>query len=101
MRSRLELHKLLKEVIESDNVYFQPPPATKMKFPCLVYERVVINTRYANNHPYQHGVVYQLTYIDRDPDSPIVMKLADLPQCAWERVYKANEMYHNVLRITY
>lgn len=101
MASRLKLHELLKEVIGSNNVYFQPPPAIKLKFPCLVYEIRVIDTKYANNRPYQHNVVYQLTYIDRDPDSPIVMKLADLPQTSWERVYKANEMYHNVLRITY
>lgn len=101
MGSRVELHEELKEVLGSDNVYFQPPSSMKMKFPCIVYERVRINTQYANNNPYQHYVVYQVTYIDKYPDSDIPMKLADMHQSAFERAYKANEMYHTVFRLTY
>lgn len=101
MASRLKLQSLLEEVIDSRNVYFQPPSSLKMKFPCIVYERVRISTMYADDKPYQHNEVYQVTYIDRDPDSLIPMKLADLPFCIHERVFKANEMYHNVFRITY
>lgn len=101
MDSRLELHELLKSVLGSNNVYFQPPSAIKMKFPCIVYERVTILTNYADNAPYNHNKVYQVTYIDEDPESDIPDKLADLPRCAYERVYKANELYHNIFRITY
>ena len=101
MGSRVELHEMLKSILGTNSVYFQPPSSIKMNFPCIVYERVNINTQYADNDPYQHYLVYQVTYIDKNPDSDIPMKLADVHQCAFERVYKANEMYHNVFRITY
>lgn len=101
MSSRLDLQKELEELIGSRNVYFQPPPNFKMKYPCIVYERVRINTDFADNNPYKLDNVYQITYIDSDPDSEIPTKLALRHQCAFERDYKANELYHNVFRQVY
>ena len=64
MGSRLKLHEMLKDLLGSNNVYFQPPPSLMMKYPCIVYERVRINTKFADNIPYQLNKPYQLTYID-------------------------------------
>lgn len=101
MSSRLNLQKELEELIGSRNVYFQPPPSFKMKYPCIVYSRVRINTDFADNNPYKLDNVYQITYIDSDPDSEIPTKLAQRHQCVYERDYKVNELYHNVFRQVY
>lgn len=100
MGNRLDLSKMLHDVLGSDNVYFQPPPSLKMKFPCIVYERVRINTRFADNKPYKLTDSYQLTYIDTNPDSDIPKKLAELPMCIFERFYVNDNKYYNVFRIT-
>ena len=100
MGSRVDLSKVLHEVLGNDNVYFQPPPSLKMKYPCIVYERVRINTRFADNKPYKLTDSYQLTYIDNNPDSPMPKKLAELPMCIFERHYVSDNLYHDVFRIS-
>lgn len=37
MASRLNLQTFLEEILESRNVYFQPPESVKMKYPAIVY----------------------------------------------------------------
>lgn len=101
MGSRLKLQEELENLLGTRNVYFQPPPSLKMKFPCIVYERVRINTRFANNNPYHLHNVYQVTYIDNNPDSEMPKHLSELHMCVFERMYVSDNMYHNVFRITY
>ena len=50
-RKRTDLHEILKEILGSDNVYFQPPESYKMEYPCIVYERSALTTRFADNNP--------------------------------------------------
>ena len=100
MGSRVDLSKVLHEVLGNNNVYFQPPPSLKMKYPCIVYERVRINTRFADNKPYKLTDSYQLTYIDKNPDSLIPHKIAELPMCIFERHYVNDNLYHDVFRIS-
>ena len=38
MAPRLDLQKLLVELLGSDNVYFQPPPSVQMNYPAIVYK---------------------------------------------------------------
>lgn len=54
------------------NVYFQPPESVKMKYPCIVYHRATGDTQFANNIPYVRRPQYEVTMIDKDPDSPII-----------------------------
>lgn len=100
MEKRLKIDAVLREILGSGNVYFQPPPSLKMNFPCITYERVRINTRFADNYPYHLYDVYQVTHIDIDPDSDIPDKLSKLPQCVFERFYINDNKYYNVFRIT-
>ena len=101
MGSRLDFHNMLKEKLGLENVYFQPPPSIMMKYPCIVYERVRINTRFADNIPYQLNKPYQLTYIDEDADTTLPDKIAELPMCVFERVYVRDNLYHYSFRINY
>jgi hypothetical protein len=99
MAPRLELQALLEVILESRNVYFQPPPDFQMQYPCIVYERTRLETEFADNVPYSHKVGYQITVIDPNPDSDIYKKVAQLPMCRYDRNFKANKLNHDVLNL--
>ena len=49
---RLALHKKLVDILGSTNVYYQEPPNTGMKYPCLLYSFNSIIVDKADNKPY-------------------------------------------------
>lgn len=97
MGLRLELHALLKTF--SDNVYFQPPANLRMVYPAIVYERDDIDTSFAGNLPYRHTKRYQVTVIDRDPDSDIPDKIAQLPLCSFSSHFVTDGLNHDVFAL--
>ena len=101
MGSRLKLQEELEKLLGTRNVYFQPPPSLKMKYPCIVYERARINTEYADNLPYKLDKVYYVTYIDSNPDSDTPIKLANFPMSAFQRHYVSENLYHDQYRIVF
>jgi hypothetical protein len=94
MRPRSELHTLLKTL--SENVYFQPPETVSMIYPCIVYERSNAATRFADDRPYLYDKRYQITVIDKNPDSSIPDQIAKLPQCVFNRHFRADNLNHDV-----
>lgn len=102
MRNRIELQSLLEETLGSRNVYFQPPETVKLNYPCIIYSRGVTGrTEFANDKPYQHRVRYSVIVIDKNPDSPILDKIASLPMCAFERHYTADNLNHDIYNLYY
>lgn len=99
MAPRPELHEILVTLLGSGNVYFQPPPTVMMKYPCVVYRRENMDIRHANDHPYKHKKRYQITVIDQNPDSVIPDKIAELPMCAYDRFYTADNLNHDVFQL--
>jgi len=97
--TRLELHDLLKTILGSDNVYFQPPPTIQMSYPCIIYSRDDIRIDQANNSPYKIVPRYSVIVIDRNPDSAIPGKLAKLPLCSYSRFYAANNLNHDSFKL--
>lgn len=95
-RPRSLLQTLLKEVLGSDNVYFQPPSNISMKYPAIVYQRDTGETRFADDLPYVRDIRYQVTVIDRNPDSVIPEKVATLPMTIFDRFFVADGLNHNV-----
>lgn len=101
-QKRTELHNILKEVLGSNNVYFQPPESKKLSYPCVIYARNYANTRYADNKTYSFTYRYQITYIDRDPYSDFAERLVQrLPMCIFDRHYTADNLNHEVLNLYY
>lgn len=96
MATRLELQVLLVSLLGSNNVYFQPPASIQMKYPCIVYKIDRLNTTYANNEPYNHTTRYQVTVIDRNPDSPIRDRVGALPMSSHERNFAVDQLNHDV-----
>lgn len=93
---RKELDAFLRETIQypSRKIYFQPPENQKISYPCLIYEFTGLNTRYADDRPYSQIPSWNLTYITRDPDDEMILKLAELPQCAMGRPFTSENLYH-------
>lgn len=101
MASRLDLHELLCSVLGTRNVYFQPPESVKMQYPCIVYKRSSVNTRFADNELYMRKKRYTVTVIDKNPDSEIPDKVASIPMCAFDRHFTSDNLNHDVFSIYY
>lgn len=98
-RPRSELQELLEGLLGSEFVYYQPPESIAMEYPCIVYTLDDVETDHANNAPYNHRKRYQITVMDRNPDSEIPWKVAMLPTAAFDRRYTADQLNHDVYRI--
>lgn len=98
---RLELHEILCGVLGSRNVYFQPPESIKMKYPAIVYTRYTIQNGYADNNVYNQSNAYQVTVIDKEPDSNIVEKISALPFCRFVRHFETDNLNHDVFYLYY
>lgn len=101
MSSRLDLQAVLKGVLGSRNVYFQPPSSVRMRYPAIVYSRKNIEKRSADDAPYRKLPSYELVLIDKNPDSEFVEKLLDLPYCSYDRHYESDNLNHDVFTIYY
>lgn len=101
MGTRLELHEVLCNIIGSRNVYYQPPESIKMNYPAIVYSRNDISNKYCDGIPYMQSVSYQVTVIDKDPDSTIVSDIAKLPYCRFNRHFTSDNLNHDVFTLYY
>ncbi len=101
MERRLQLHRILLEILGSENVYFQPPESTRMKYPCIVYQRNAADTKFADDKPYLKMKRYTVTVIDKDPDSKIPDKIAALPLCTFNRHYTVDNLNHDIYNLYY
>lgn len=99
MASRFELQAKLEKLLGSKNVYYQPPESLKMNYPAIVYSKSRIDTRKANNSTYSRNTRYDITVIDKLPDNPVIDKLMELPYCSYDRLYKADNLNHDVLTL--
>jgi hypothetical protein len=94
---RLSLHEVLLELTE--HVYFQAPPTYKMQFPCILYSRDGTSAQHADNELYRHAKRYQVTVIDRDPDSELAEQVEALQWCSFERRFAADDLNHYVFTL--
>lgn len=96
MGRRLELHEMLCEALGSRNVYYQPPASKVMEYPCIRYSLYDIDNGFADNKVYLQDIAYQITVIDRDPDSEIVERVSRIPCIRFNRSYQADNLNHTV-----
>jgi hypothetical protein len=98
---RLELHEILLGLLNSLEVYFQPPATVSMKYPCIIYQRSGAETTHADDQPYNSRIAYQVMVVDPDPDSDIPGLVARLPLCRFDRHYTVDNLNHDVFTIYY
>ena len=101
MATRVDLQNVLEELLGSRSVYYQPPESLKMSYPAIVYSRKTIDNSYANNSVYKQNYAYEITVIDKNPDSEIVNKISKLPTCRFDRHFKSDNLNHDVFTLYY
>lgn len=101
MNSRLELQTLLESILGSRNVYYNPPATILMRYPAIVYSRSDIKNFFAGNTVYSQNHVYEVTVIDKDPDSLIVERVSKLPTVRFDRHFESDNLNHDVFKIFY
>ena len=101
MASRTDLQVTLERILGSRNVYYQPPASVIISYPAIVYSRKRIDNRYANNGVYSQSRCYEVTVIDKNPDSTIVDRLSKIPTCRHDRNFKSDNLNHDVFTIYY
>jgi len=95
MGTRLELDSLIRQILGSNNVYFQPPESVKLKYPCVIYHRDDGRPEYADDGMYKFTKSYTVTVIDANPDSEIPDRFREsLPYCRPGRWYAADNLNH-------
>lgn len=101
MNRRLELHKLLCDTLKSNNVYYQPPESVKIKYPAIIYYKSDIDNTFANNNVYNQKTLYEVTVIDKNPDSEVVKNVSNIKTCRYNRHYTSDNLNHDVFLIYY
>lgn len=99
MPNRLDLQATLEEILGSREVYFQPPATVHMNYPAIVYSRKRIGNAHANNGVYKQDHCYELTVVDKNPDSEIVGRVSKLPLCSFDHHYKKDNLNHDVFTL--
>lgn len=101
MDRRVRLHEVLCGILDSRNVYYQPPNGLMMRYPAIVYKREEIKTDFADGGVYRKDIGYMVTVIDKNPDSEIVKRMSELRFCRFVRHYTADNLNHDVFIIYY
>ena len=101
MDSRPNLQAKLEEILGNKNVYFQPPESLKLNFLAIVYKRSNIRNNFAGDSVYTQSYFYEITVIDKRPDSKISRSLSLLPKIKFDRSFTSDNLYHDVFTIYY
>jgi len=70
-----------------------------MQFPCILYSRSGSRSLHADNQPYSRTKQYQVTVIDRNPDSDLPDKVEALPLTTFDRHFAADGLHHYVFNL--
>lgn len=101
MQDRLALSAILRTLLDSNNVYYQPPESLKMEYPAIRYSKSSYDTRYANDGKYFKKPRWELIVISKTPDHPVIDKLLELQYCSYDRHYVMENLHHDVLTLFY
>lgn len=101
MHSRTDLREILYSIAGKDNVYYQPPSNTRMTYPCIRYKRSKIQNDYADNKVYIQHYRYEITVMDKNPDSKIADAVSKIPRCQYINEYVVENIHHTIFQIFY
>lgn len=84
------------------NVYFQPPSNIRMVYPCIVYNKESKFKNYGNDSPYINKQEYQITLIEKTPESNIADNIEKHFQyCKINQYYTFDNLCHVKLSLFY
>lgn len=100
MGDRLDLQAKFEEILESRNVYFQPPASLLMQYPAIRYELKDFQNKSANNSAtYISSTGYECVLIMKEPDTEYLQKIFQIPYCKFGRYYRADNLHHYTFTI--
>lgn len=76
------------------HVYFNPSSSVFLKYPAIKYSIKKIDSIFASGGSYRRAPAYDVILIDENPDSEYVNKILELPYCAFDRFYIADNLNH-------
>lgn len=98
---REQLHTVLKGILDSSNVYYQPPENVKMEFPAIVYRLNSIRRLTANDNVYNMKRSYEVIVVSKTPDSAAIDEILALPNASYIKRYVSDNLYHDVITLFY
>lgn len=72
-----------------------------MSYPAIVYNRDHRQASFADNVPYATKTRWQLTVIDRDPDSAIPDRIGELAMSTFVRHFTTEGLNHDIFYVYY
>lgn len=95
MAERLTLHEEFCTLLNSRNVYYNPPESVKMHYDAIRYELSGKDLKRADNRVYASMNRYDGVIITTNPDTAIPDKLlGHFPMCSFGRPYITNNLNH-------
>lgn len=101
------LHDILSSIDGVAKVYYQPPSKEQLVYPCILYSLNRYDVKYSNGSRYLTWPSYEVTLIDRNPESMIQKSIMDLgivePTCyvRFDRLYTADNLNHWVYTLSF
>lgn len=100
MKTRLEVQEMLEKILGSSNVYFQAPPNTGMKYPCIVYRFDRFGRDNADNQPYILTGRWEIHYMYKSIKNDIKeTMLFAAPYVTFDRRIVADGVYNDYYTI--
>jgi len=103
----------LKDLLGTDEVYFQPSPDvgdgenayifTGIQYPCFIMERTTAYQPSANDKNYLFRPGYTVTYINQDEPDPEMLEtvMQHFTHVSYDRHFVADNLHHDVFTIYY
>lgn len=103
MGNQPELDVEFRQILQSNNTYFQPPESVRMKYPCIrYYKNPGAYRANADDRLYRKMDQFEGVVIDPDPDSAIPDKLLErFPMCSFSPSYRSDNLNHFPFTIYY
>ena len=101
MSRREEFQEKLSSIPGVRKAYYNAPTNIRMEYPCIRYSIASKKVKFACNGRFVIRDRYTLTLIDRNPESPILQALEEIPYYSFDRMYSADGLHHFVCTIYY
>ena len=80
----------------AERVYFQPPPAIQLRYPCIYMKCDGWQFEYGDNLNYLKTVRYQFTVMSTVVDDELFNLMAEYPGMSYASNYCSDGIYHYV-----
>lgn len=99
MRTHRDLLHVLRQAVQHDRVYFQPPENLKIGYPAVVFHLSKIEIDRASDVPYKGAKEYSVTLITKDPEPDVIDEILKIPYSSLDTTYISDGMNHFVFTV--